>query len=429
MRFSKFRSKIFVLGISMFIGWLTFGCSFVGLLPRREIVERKHISNFTQHNHHIYFGAGYSLYRLDPLSRTIDEVYKTDHLRVEQPLLDDTSVFFGGLSYTDPKGRYGERQGLLSVDLRSRKKNWKFELGVGGYGTFGTYPVFAGDDVLVCARQHLHSIDKKTGKENWKIDNWFGHDADGITIPYVFGDSTHFKIAEEYFTKNDSHDGQWAKIDLATGQRTAVFDVVSNPGTYQDQSGNGIGIESDCIVYGSFRYNEADWPSSFFGALDLTSGKVLWEVPVGAFRTKPVIAANTIFTFSATSLLALDKRNGKTNWSQPLEKIVQSDIDRTKQRLEWDYEHHYSRRLATDGRVLIVQGSRGIEARHSESGKLIWRNELVSQEGDSDPIIFAGLVITSSAQDCSLVAYDLVTGQHEWKLNLPSCTYHMPLDD
>lgn len=429
MAFVKFQ-PIFVFVVSLSLGWSNSGCSFTGLLPRREIVERKHVSSLTASKDHIYFGAGYSLYRLEPSSKTLEEVYKTDRILVEQPLVDDKTVFFGGLSYTDPNGLHGEKEGLFAVDLESSKKIWKFELGVGGYGTFGTFPVFAGDDnVLVCARQHLHSLNRKTGKENWKIDNWFGHDADGITIPYVYGDFAYFKIAEEYFTKKDSNDGQWAKIDLATGERTTIFEVVGNPGKYHDQNGNGIGLESEGVLYGALRYNGADWPSSFFGALDLTSGRILWEVSVGAFRTRPAIGTNAVFTFDKTSVLALDRQNGKTRWTESLEKITPGDIDWSKQRLEWDYEHHYSRRLATDSRVLIVQGSRGVEARNPENGKLIWRNELVSQRGDSDPIVFNNLVIVSSVKDCSLLAYDLITGKLEWTANIPSCSYHMQLDD
>jgi outer membrane protein assembly factor BamB len=429
MKAFNLRSVVFILVISLFFVSLSSGCLLAGLSQRPEIVERRHISNFTEHKDNIYFGAGYSLYCLDPSSKMIDEVYKTDHLLVEQPLLDGTAVFFGGPSYTDALGIYGERPGFLAIDLESRKKLWKFDLGVEGYGTFGTYPIFAGTNVLVCARQRLHSLDKKTGKENWKIDNWFGRDGDGITIPYVFADSVFFKIAEEYFTKNDANDGQWAKVNLENGMREDVFDVVDHPGTYHDQDGNAIGLNSDGVVYGLLRYNGASWPSSFFGALDLRLGKVLWEIPVGAVRTKPVIAADTVFTFDERSVVAFDRHNGTLKWSQPLENIVRVDLDRSTQRGEWDYEFHYSRRLASDGRLLIVQGSRGIEARDTESGNLIWRNEIVSQEGDSDPIILKDVVIASSAKDCSLVGFDLTSGKFKWKLNIPNCSYHTPLGD
>lgn len=429
MKFSFSHLRNFLALLGLLVICLNSGCLLKGFSQKPEIVERRSFSNFTQSNNFIYFGAGYTLYRLEPLSKSLEEIYSTDRLLVEQPLVDEETVFFGGRPFTDSDGKYGEKQGFLAVDLESRKKVWKFDLGVGGYGTFGTYPVFAGDNLLVCARQHLHSLDKKTGIENWKLDNWFGRDSDGITIPYVFEDSVYFQIAEEYFVGTDSNDGHWAKVALASGKRDSVFPIAKNPGTYNDDNGNGIGRKEGGVVYGALRYNESEWPASYFGALDLESGKLLWEIPVAATRTQPVIAGDMVFTFDEKSLLALDKSNGKVKWSQLLEQITQRNIDRSRERLAWDYEHHYSRRLATDGRVVIVQGSRGIEARYVETGKLVWRYELESQEGDSDPIVFKNLVIASLAKDCSLVAFNLMTGKVDWKLKIPSCFYHVPFDD
>ncbi len=198
--------------ICLFFFLATSGCLFRDFASRREIREAKHISNFTTDNHYLYFGAGYKLYRLDALSQSIEAVYATNRIRVEQPIIAEGTAYFGGLSYVDERGNSGESQGFFGVDLQNRQNLWKFPLGIGGYGTFGTYPVLVGDQILVCARQHLYCLDRRSGKELWKLNNWLGRDSDGVTVPYVHQGFVYFKINEEYFTGIDTLDGHWRKL-------------------------------------------------------------------------------------------------------------------------------------------------------------------------------------------------------------------------
>jgi hypothetical protein len=120
---------------------------------------------------YLYFGGGYHLYRLDLSSRSIETIFTPDRILVEQPIVADGVAYFGGSSYVDQKMNYGEESGLLAVNLQTRQVQWKFPLGVGGYGTYGTFPVLAGDNIIVCARQHLHSLERKPEKRygNWII--------------------------------------------------------------------------------------------------------------------------------------------------------------------------------------------------------------------------------------------------------------------
>src|SRR5262245_37271343 len=186
---------------------------------KREIKESRHISNFALDGSQIYFGAGYHLYCLNILSPSIETVFTSDRILVEQPIIADGVAYFGGRSYVDQKGNYGGEHGFLAVELQSRGVQWKFPLGVGGYGTYGTFPVLAGERILVCARQRLHCLDRKSGKELWKLDNWFGADGDGVDIPYVHDNHVYFKIREEYFTKSYDIDGHWSMVALDSGKR------------------------------------------------------------------------------------------------------------------------------------------------------------------------------------------------------------------
>ncbi len=407
----------------------TSGCLFGDFSFRREIREAKHISNFVTDNNYIYFGAGYKLYRLDVLSQSIEAVYATDRIRVEQPIIADGTAYFGGLSYVDERGNSGERQGFFAVDLQSRRRWWKFPLGVGGYGTFGTYPVLVGDQILVCARQHLHSLDRKTGKELWKRNNWLGRDSDGTTVPYVYQGFVYFKINEEYFTGTDALDGHWAKVNLENGYREAVLPLAENPGKYHDQRGDANGILANGVVYGATRYDENTYPASRFGALDLEAQRYLWEVPGSSIRTRPALSSKFVFTIKENSIQALDRKTGDLVWSESLGEIALPNIDRSQDRWKWDYENEWSRRLAATEEIVVVQGSQGLVARKTKNGGLVWLVKTASENGDADPFIYEQKVIVSSVKDCSVFALDLKTGQELWRVQIPECKYFYILDD
>jgi hypothetical protein len=73
----------------------TSGCLFDFPLSR-ELRESKHISNFALDGNYLYFGAGYHLYRLSLSSSSIEAVFTTDRILVEQPQIADGVAYFGG---------------------------------------------------------------------------------------------------------------------------------------------------------------------------------------------------------------------------------------------------------------------------------------------------------------------------------------------
>jgi len=331
------------------------------------------------------------------------------------------------LSCVDQKMTRGETQGLLALELASRKVIWKFPLGVDGYGTFGTFPVLTDNRVIVCARQHLHCVDRTSGKEIWKLDNWMGKDSDGVTIPYVYKNSVYFKIREEYFTKNSQLDGHWAQVALDSGKRVAVLPIAENPGKYEDTDGAGIGRLVDGVVYGALRY-EAH-PSSRFGALDLERQKRLWEIPASSLRTMPAVNDKLVFTILNNAISALERTTGRVVWSEPLGAIAQTNVDRSRDRPQYDYENYWSRRFAATNEVVVVQGSHGIVARSAADGKLLWAVTGEADSGTTDPLILDQMVVAASLNDCSIFALDLKNGRELWRVKIPDCTYYYILDD
>jgi len=368
----------------------------------------------------LYFGAGYNLYRLDLSSRLIERIYATDRARVEQPIVADGTVFFGGLRGIDKYGWRGEDEGFFAVDLTSRKIQWKFSM-ASGYGTFGTYPVLAKDRILACSRWDVYSLDRKSGKETWRVDNWMGSTGDTVNIPYVFDDHAYFKVSEEHVAasqKTDENGGHWAEVDLDTGQRT-IFHIADRPGTYGYSSGEDVGTLVDGVIYGNNRVDR-------FGALDLRAKRLLWELPTDT-HIKPVVLNGTVYLVRNDEIQAVDGQTGKTIWAVPLAGISRpiSDENYASSR----FEELFARRMTSDGQVLIVQGSTAIAAFDPATGKQRWRTEIASTSTPVIPLIVGANVYVLSDIDCSIVALDMLNGKELWRVGIPDCASYYFVDD
>ena len=179
----------------------------------------------------------------------------------------------------------------------------------------------------------------------------------------------------------------------------------------------------------ALRYHEQTWPASRFGALDLESQKVVWEVRGSSLRTKPAVNDKSVFTVIDGAIHALERTTGQVVWSEPLGEIAETKIDRSQDRPKWDYENFWSRRFAATNDVVIVQGSRGVVARRADNGKLLWLFKTEFDEVYTDPVIFQQMVVAASLKDCAIFALDLKNGRELWRVKIPNCTYFYILDE
>lgn len=386
------------------------GCSPFKLTSR--FVEGKSVTNFTVVDEDIYFGAGYSLYKFNTTSRVITTIYQTNSAQVEQPLVADGVIYFGGQRAYSKYGWRGEKEGLFAYNLQAESLLWKFLLDK-GYGSYGTFPVISGDRILVCAREHLYSLDRKTGKELWDIENWMGSVGSTVTIPYVFDDHVYFMVAEEHVAssqKTDENDGHWAEVGLEDGERS-IFRVAEHPGTYEDSDGEGIGTLVDGVIYGNSRVAR-------FGALDLRSKKFLWEVSTDTL-IKPVVQQSKIFLIRNDEIQALDQKTGKTVWTHPLHDFSNPIKNDSMERY---YEENYARRVASNERFLIVQGSLAVGALDLNTGKELWRVDWPSKSGSVTPTILGSNIFVLSADNCAIVQLELETGKEVSRTQIPDCS-------
>ena len=151
-------------------------------------------------------------------------------------------------------------------------------------------------------------------------------------------------------------------------------------------------------------------------ALDATNGSVIWKVkPAGPLRGSPTIAFNAVFVMTQDNQLhALDPATGAVQWSKAAS-TGQTGV--------------FGVAAPSAGQGTVIGGfSTGeLVAYRYENGRELWADALartslstsvgVLTDIDADPIIDRGRVF-ALGQGGRMAAYELVTGQRIWELNL-----------
>jgi outer membrane protein assembly factor BamB len=151
-------------------------------------------------------------------------------------------------------------------------------------------------------------------------------------------------------------------------------------------------------------------------ALDAKDGSVVWKVkPAGPLRGSPTIAFNQIFVMTMDNQLhALNAADGATLWNEAASS-GQTGV--------------FGVAAPAAGQGTIVAGfSTGeLVAYRYENGRQLWSDALartslsttvgVLTDIDADPIIDRGRIF-ALGQGGRMAAYELVTGQRIWELNL-----------
>ena len=151
-------------------------------------------------------------------------------------------------------------------------------------------------------------------------------------------------------------------------------------------------------------------------ALDANDGKVLWKVkPAGPLRGSPTIAFNSVFVMTqANQLLSLSTADGAQQWNRAAS-VGQTGV------------FGVAAPAAGQGTVIAGFSTGELIAYRYENGRELWSDALartslsttvgVLTDIDADPIIDRGRVY-ALGQGGRMAAYELVTGQRIWELNL-----------
>ena len=151
-------------------------------------------------------------------------------------------------------------------------------------------------------------------------------------------------------------------------------------------------------------------------ALDANTGAILWKVkPAGPLRGAPTVAFGSVYVMTQDNqIFALDAANGAQQW-QEVASGTQAGV------------FGVAAPAAGQGTVVAGYSSGELVAYRYENGRSLWadalaRTNISTQVGsltdiDADPIVFDGRVY-ALGQGGRMAAYELLTGQRIWELNL-----------
>ena len=151
-------------------------------------------------------------------------------------------------------------------------------------------------------------------------------------------------------------------------------------------------------------------------ALDATNGSVLWKVkPAGPLRGSPTIAYNSVFVMTMDNQLwSLNAADGAPLWNEAAS-TGQTGV------------FGVAAPSAGQGTVIAGFSTGELISYRYENGRQLWADALartslsttvgVLTDIDADPIIDRGRVY-ALGQGGRMAAYELVTGQRIWELNL-----------
>ncbi len=151
-------------------------------------------------------------------------------------------------------------------------------------------------------------------------------------------------------------------------------------------------------------------------ALDAQTGSELWKVkPAGPLRGAPTVAFGSVYVMTQDNqLFALSAADGKLLWNES-GSTTQTGL------------FGVGSPAAAQGTVIAGYASGELTAYRYENGRTLWadalaRTSISTEVGalsdiDADPIIDQGRVY-ALGQGGRMAAYELVTGQRIWELNL-----------
>jgi outer membrane protein assembly factor BamB len=203
-------------------------------------------------------------------------------------------------------------------------------------------------------------------------------------------------------------DGMVNAFDAATGaRRWSQSFAVSGDGS-GSVFGGGVSYDGG-RVYVTTGFGEV-------AALDAGTGSRFWKVkPAGPLRGSPTIAFNAVYVMTQDNQIhALNAADGATLWNETASQGNAGVFG-------------VAAPAAGQGTVIAGYSSGELVAYRYENGRTLWsdalaRTSLSTQVGvltdvDADPIIDRGRVY-ALGQGGRMAAYELVTGQRIWELNL-----------
>ncbi|KTR85187.1 pyrrolo-quinoline quinone [Novosphingobium barchaimii] len=181
-----------------------------------------------------------------------------------------------------------------------------------------------------------------------------------------------------------------------------------------------VGGDSKAVFGGGVSYDSGNvYITTGVGevaALGAADGAEKWRVkPAGPLRGSPTVGFNSVYVMTQDNqIVALNTADGKQQWNESAS-VAQSGV------------FGVAAPAAAQGTVVAGYSSGELVAYRYENGRQLWsdalaRTSISTEVGsltdvDADPIIDRGRVY-ALGQGGRMAAYELVTGQRIWELNL-----------
>jgi outer membrane protein assembly factor BamB len=203
-------------------------------------------------------------------------------------------------------------------------------------------------------------------------------------------------------------DAMITAFDASTGKRIWTYPFKISGKLKSAAFGGGVSY-SDGRVYATNGVGEV-------ASLDAKTGSEYWKVkPAGPLRGSPTIAFNSVYVMTQDNQIhALNAADGSEIW-QESSSIGQAGV------------FGVAAPSAGQGTIIAGYSTGELVAYRYENGRTLWadalaRTSISTQVGtltdvDADPIIDSGWVY-ALGQGGRMAAYELVTGQRIWELNL-----------
>ncbi|QFT77290.1 PQQ-binding-like beta-propeller repeat protein [Erythrobacter sp. THAF29] len=203
-------------------------------------------------------------------------------------------------------------------------------------------------------------------------------------------------------------DGSISAFDKDTGSRIWIVSPEMEDDMRPSAFGGGVSYDNGRL-YATNGAGEVK-------ALDAATGEEIWKVkPAGPLRGAPTIAFGQIFVMTQDNqIISLSSQDGSLVWDES-GSSAQSGV------------FGVAAPAAGQGTVIAGYSSGELSAYRYENGRTLWadalaRTNISTQVGsltdiDADPIIDSGRVY-ALGQGGRMAAYELVTGQRIWELNL-----------
>ncbi len=296
------------------------------------------------------------------------------------PEHEDSGGFGGGIAYDD--GRLFAATGfgeVVALDAKTGAEVWRRQVS----GPVRGAPVArAGRVIVVSLDNQTHSLAADDGRPLWthqglsEIASLLGSsspaiDGNVVVVPYSSG--------ELYALRLENGAVQWSD-SLAGLRRTAAVASIADI--------RGLPVIDRGRVFATSN-------SDIVAAIDLRSGRRIWERDIGGAQT-PWIAGDFLYMVStASELVALDARSGRVKWVTPLQRW--RDEEDKKGPLVWTGP-------VLAGDRLIVVSSHGWALSVSPyTGEVLGREKM--PDSVAVPPVVAGRSLYFLTDEADLIAY------------------------